>query len=133
MQKFKTGYIMKQTGLARSSVARLASKGRIPGAIRADGVHFVFSGTPEFMEWLDSMRGRRFLSVEPRPGGRDFWVAADYGDALVAKLHAMESREDAQWLAEQLRNQIDGFLKQSSKPSPTLRASRKTIYRPAPT
>jgi hypothetical protein len=74
---------------------------------------------------------RRFFCVEPRPGESDFWAAADYGDALVAKLYAMERREDAQWLAKQLLNQINGFIKQSSKSSPRLPASPKTISQPA--
>jgi hypothetical protein len=109
-----TSFIVKETGLSRSQVARLASKGRIPGAIRADGVHFEFIDSDELWEWISAKKEGRLKS--PR-----FLEACDLGDLFLGKLRELAitgRRDEATALAQLMQKNLGSITDlQSSKRS----------------
>ena len=51
--------VVKLSGLSPRHLARLAARGDIPGAVRADGVHFEYADTEAFRQWLEAKRSER--------------------------------------------------------------------------
>jgi hypothetical protein len=62
--KLKSQDIMRETGLSKASVARLAKEGKIPGAYRVDGCHFAFPNTQQLRNWISEYKGKRGKPVE---------------------------------------------------------------------
>lgn len=52
----KSTDIQRFTGLSRAQVALLASKKKIPGAVRRDGYHFVFKDDSRLRTWMEAKR-----------------------------------------------------------------------------
>ena len=48
--------LAKRVGLKRRQIGQLARNGKIPGAIRPDGYHYVYSLTPELLDWIEWKR-----------------------------------------------------------------------------
>ena len=48
--------LAKRTGLKRRRIALLAADGKIPGAVRLNGYHFVYPLTPELLDWIEWKR-----------------------------------------------------------------------------
>jgi excisionase family DNA binding protein len=50
--------LAKRVGLKRRQIAELARNGKIPGATRLDGYHYVYPITSELLEWIEWKRRR---------------------------------------------------------------------------
>jgi hypothetical protein len=50
--------LAKRVLLKRRQIAQLARDGKIPGAIRPDGYHYVYPVTPELLDWIEWKRRR---------------------------------------------------------------------------
>jgi hypothetical protein len=50
--------LAKSVELKRRQIAELARNGKIPGAIRPDGYHYVYPVTPELLDWIEWKRRR---------------------------------------------------------------------------
>jgi len=44
--------LAKEVGLKRRQIAELARRGKIPGAIRPDGYHYLYPVTAELLDWI---------------------------------------------------------------------------------
>jgi len=58
MRLLTSSDLRRETGLSRASIARKAAH-EIPGAVRADGVHFAFRDCPELREWMRAQKRKK--------------------------------------------------------------------------
>ena len=58
--------LQKELDLKRRQIAQLARNGKIPGAIRPDGYHYVYPLTPELFDWIEWKRRQVQRRKQPK-------------------------------------------------------------------
>ena len=58
--------LAKRTGLKRRRIAQLAADGKIPGAVRLNGYHFVYPLTPKLLDWIEWKRHQVQRRKQPK-------------------------------------------------------------------